>query len=37
MLQMVFLMSLENYGQGGWIGFGFMTFGLVVQKFFNIE
>jgi hypothetical protein len=30
-------MSLESSQQGGVHGFGSMTFGLVVQKFLNIE
>jgi hypothetical protein len=34
---MVFLMSLESSPQEGVHGLGFMTFGLVVQKFSNIE
>jgi hypothetical protein len=37
MLQIVFLVSLESPQQGGVHGLGPMTFGLVVQKFLNIE
>jgi Na+/H+-dicarboxylate symporter len=37
MLQIVFLVSLESFGQGGVPGLGSMMFGLVVQKFLNIE
>ncbi len=37
MLQIVFLVSLESSQRGGVHGLGFMTFGLVVQKFLNIE
>jgi hypothetical protein len=37
MLQIVFLVSSEKSQQGGVHGFGSMTFGLVVQKFLNIE
>jgi len=44
MLQIVFLMSLESSGGGGGGGggggvhrLGFMVFGLVEQKFLNIE
>jgi len=37
MLQIMFLVSLESCQQGGVHGLGSMTFGLVVQKFLNIE
>jgi hypothetical protein len=37
MLQIVFLVSLESSWQGGVHGLGPMTFGLVAQKFLNIE
>jgi hypothetical protein len=37
MLQIVFLVSLESSWWGGAHGLGFMMFGLVVQKFLNIE
>ncbi len=37
MLHIVFLMFLESFWQGGGYGLGFKTFGLVVQKFLNIE
>jgi hypothetical protein len=38
MLQIVFLISSESSGGGGWVHpLGFMMFGLVVQKFLNIE
>jgi hypothetical protein len=37
MLQIVFLMSLESSQRGGVHGLGSMMFGLVVQKFLNIE
>jgi hypothetical protein len=37
MLQIVFLVSLESSWQGGVHGLGSMTFGLVAQKFLNIE
>jgi hypothetical protein len=37
MLQIVFLVSLESSQWKGVHGFGSMTFGLVVQKFSNIE
>jgi hypothetical protein len=37
MLQMVFLVSLEGYRQGGVHGVGSVTLGLAVQKFWNIE
>jgi hypothetical protein len=37
MLQIVFLVSLESSQQGGVHGLGSMTFGLVVEKFLNIE
>jgi hypothetical protein len=37
MLQIMFLVSLESSRQGGVHGLGSMTFGLVVQKFLNIE
>jgi hypothetical protein len=37
MLQIAFLVSLEN-SEGKWVHqLGFMVFGLVVQKFLNIE
>jgi hypothetical protein len=37
MLQIAFLVSLES-SQGKWVHrLGFMVFGLVVQKFLNIE
>jgi hypothetical protein len=36
-LQIVFLVSLENSQQEGVHGFGSMKFRLVVQKFMNIE
>jgi hypothetical protein len=37
MLQIAFLVSLESSQWGGVHGLGSMTFGLVVQKFLNIE
>jgi hypothetical protein len=37
MLQIVFLVSLESSQQGCGHGLGSMTFGLVVQKFLNID
>ncbi len=37
MLQIMFLVSLENSWWGGVHGIGYMTFGLAVQKFLNIE
>jgi hypothetical protein len=37
MLQIVFLVSLQSSRQGGVHGLGFMTFGLAVQKFLNID
>jgi hypothetical protein len=37
MLQIVFLVSLENSQGGGAHQLGFMAFGLAVQKFLNIE
>jgi hypothetical protein len=37
MLQIMFLLSLESSQGGGVHGLGFMTFGLAVQKFLNIE
>jgi len=37
MLQIACLVSLESSQGGGVDGLGSMTFGLVVQKFFNIE
>jgi len=37
MLQIAFLVSLESSQGGGVHGLGSTTFGLVVQKFFNIE
>jgi hypothetical protein len=37
MLQITFLISLESTQQGGVHQLGFMTFGLAVQKFLNIE
>ncbi len=37
MLQIVFLVSLESSQRGGVHGLGSMKFGLVVQKFLNIE
>ncbi len=37
MLQIMFLVSLESYRQGGVHGLGSMTFRLAVQKFLNIE
>ncbi len=37
MLQIACLVSLESSRGGGVDGLGSMTFGLVVQKFFNIE
>jgi len=39
MLQIAFLVSLESSqgGEEGCIGFGFMVFGLAVEKFLNIE
>jgi hypothetical protein len=37
MLEIAFLVSLESSGGGGWIGFGFMAFGLAMQMFLNIE
>jgi len=37
MLQIMFLVSLESSPQGGVHGLGSMMFGLVVQKFLNIE
>jgi hypothetical protein len=37
MLQIVLLVSLESFQQGGVHGLGSMMFGLVVQKFLNIE
>jgi hypothetical protein len=37
MLQIMFLMSFESSPQGGGDGLGSMMFGLVMQKFLNIE
>jgi hypothetical protein len=37
MLQIMFLVSLESSWRGGAHGLGSMTFGLVMQKFLNIE
>jgi hypothetical protein len=37
MLQIVFLVSLENSSQGGVHGLGSMAIGLGVQKFLNTE
>jgi hypothetical protein len=37
MLQIAFLVSLERSQRGGVHWLGFMAFGLVVQKFLNIE
>jgi hypothetical protein len=37
MLQIMFLVSLESSQQGGVHALGSMMFGLVVQKFLNIE
>jgi hypothetical protein len=37
MLQIVFLVSLESSQREGVHGLGSMMFGLVVQKFLNIE
>jgi hypothetical protein len=37
MLQIVFMVSLKSPKGGGVHGLGFMAFGLVVQKFLNIE
>jgi hypothetical protein len=37
MLQITFLVSLESSRGGGAHRLGFMVFGLVVQKFLNIE
>jgi hypothetical protein len=37
MLQMAFLVSLESSRGGGMHQLGSMAFGLVVQKFLNIE
>jgi hypothetical protein len=37
MLQIMFLVSLESSQGGGVHGLSSMTFGLVVQKFLNIE
>jgi hypothetical protein len=37
MLQIVFLVALESSQQRGVHGLGSMTFGLVVQKFLNVE
>jgi hypothetical protein len=37
MLWIVFFMFLESSQQGGVHGLGFMTFGLAVQKFLDIE
>jgi hypothetical protein len=37
MLQIAFLVSLESSGGGGVHELDFMAFGLVVQKFLNIE
>jgi hypothetical protein len=37
MLQIVFLLSLKSFRQRGVHGFHSMTFGLMVQKFLNIE
>jgi hypothetical protein len=37
MLQIAFLVSLESSRRGGVHGLGSMVFGLVVQKFLNIE
>jgi hypothetical protein len=37
LLQIVFLVYVENSQQGGVHGFVSMTFRLVVQKFLNIE
>jgi len=37
MLHIVFLVSFESSSGGGVHWFGFMVFGLAVQKFLNIE
>jgi len=37
MLQITFLVNWESSPRGGVQGLGFMVFGLVVQKFLNIE
>jgi len=37
MLQIAFLVSLESSQGGGVHRLGFMVFGLVVEKFLNIE
>jgi hypothetical protein len=37
MLQIAFLVSLESSRRGGVHGLGSMAFGLMVQKFLNIE
>jgi hypothetical protein len=37
MLQIMFMVTLESSQRGGVHGLGFMMFGLVVQKFLNIE
>jgi hypothetical protein len=37
MLQITFLVSLESSREGGVHQFGFMVFGLAVEKFLNIE
>jgi hypothetical protein len=37
MLEIMFLVSFESSQGGGVHGLGSLTFGLVVQKFLNIE
>jgi hypothetical protein len=37
MFQTTLLISLESSGRGGVHGLGSMAFGLVMQKFLNIE
>jgi len=37
MLQIMLFVSLESFQGGGVHWLGFMAFGLVVQKFLNIE
>jgi hypothetical protein len=37
MLQVMLLVSLESFGGGGVHWLSFMAFGLVMQKFLNIE
>jgi hypothetical protein len=37
MLQIMFLVSFESSQQGGVHGLGSVMFGLLVQKFLNIE